>query len=584
MCGINGLIYFKRVSKKKLANKIRVMQNMTHHRGPDQDEVLIFDQAAIGMNRLAIVAPNEKSMIQSIKINNKYSVFNGEIVNYKKLRTLLKKSVGQQSDSAIILPLFEKFGQDFVKKLAGMFAIAIYDQPNHTLKLFRDPLGIKPLYYFHSDECVIFSSEIKAIYAVMDKAPEVDFAAIDHILRYRFQPGRSTVFSNIKRVLPGETIYFAKNKMIKKRYWKLSNNNKYLKTNFTINKFRNLLTRVIKENAQADVQGGFFTSGGLDSSLITSLSLKVLSSPYKQPISLKFLPESVTDQTYGELLEKYLKTKFEWVTITDSLARETLVNLIPFLDEPLENPIHIGTFLMAKRAHQLGIKSIMTGDGSDEFFLGYERHACWFNSSDPIKNYPKLGWTMTPEEADELYKKTAKSSIKPIINGFNKLIESIKTMDQALMFERSERLVEYHNMRLDRMTMAHGVEAKVPFLDHRIVEYSLQIPHKILFGKDRKDWLKAVSLPYLPESILNRPKVLFPSLPDQWLSGKGTDWASRILLKKNNYIQKWIKLDVLRKYINEQKKNIRSHGRLLWALIVLELWQKNLPSWRSQTE
>ena len=582
MCSINGIIYFNRVSRKELQDKICKMQEITKHRGPDQSDILLLDQAVLGISRLAIIAPTDNSTIKSMEIDKKYVVFNGEIVNYKKLRKLLNDpSINQKSDSALILPLFKKLGQNFIKELAGMFAIGVYDELNNRLQLWRDPLGIKPLYYYQSKNCIIFSSEIKAIYTVMDSEPELDFAALDHILRFRFQPGRSSVFPEIKKVLPGETIVFKKIGISSERYWKLVPNEISLNPKIQIEQFRNLLAQVIEEHAQADVPGGFFTSGGLDSSLVTSIALKVSSSSYKQPISIKFSPHSVVDEKYGQLLEKYLKTRFEWVTITDSIARQTLMELVRYIDEPLENPIHIGTYLMAKRARDLGIKSILTGDGSDEFFLGYERHGCWFKSPNPTRDYPKLHWTMKPEEAKEFYTHDANASIRPMVDCLNQKIEPFLNMEQALLFERGERLAEYHNMRLDRMTMAHGVEAKVPFLDHRIVEYALQIPVATLFGKSGKEWLQQVAKPWLPPEIMNRSKVLFPSLPDQWLSGNGAKWTAEILLSPNAYTRKWIKPRVLERYIVEHQNKIHSRGKLLWALVVLELWIQQLSLWRN---
>ncbi|OGH24079.1 MAG: hypothetical protein A2698_00555, partial [Candidatus Levybacteria bacterium RIFCSPHIGHO2_01_FULL_42_15] len=459
---------------------------------------------------------------------------------------------------------------------------AIYDQQTNQLQLWRDPLGIKPLYYYRSKRCVIFSSEIKAIYAVMDSVPNINFASIDDSLKYRFHPGQSTVFPDIKRVLPGETVLFRENGVSRKQYWVLSQNKESLNKKIQVEEFRNLLTHVIKEHTQADVKGGFFVSGGLDSSLVTSMALKVQSSAYRQPISIRFLPKSVEDERYGDLLEKYLNIRFEWVEITDSTARRALMDLVAYIDEPLENPIHIGTYLMAKRAHELGVKSVLTGDGSDEFFLGYARHACWLSKSTetPSIAYPKWLWTLKPEEAEEIYTPLATASIKPMTDAFNHQVEPFLTVNQALKFERLDRLSEYHNMRLDRMTMAHGVEARVPFLDHRVVEYALQIPLPTLFGKSGKGWLQNIAKPWVPAEILNRPKVHFPSLPDQWLSGMGAKWTAEILLDHKAYIREWIKPKVLERYIMEHKEKIRNRGRLLWALIVLELWLQNLYSWR----
>jgi asparagine synthase (glutamine-hydrolysing) len=268
------------------------------------------------------------------------------------------------------------------------------------------------------------------------------------------------------------------------------------------------------------------------------------------------------------------------VEVSDSLARETLEELIPFLDEPLENPTHVGTYLMAKRARELGIKSVITGDGSDEFFLGYDRHAHWFTAKNPSDSYPALCWTMKPGEGNELYTALAKEFMRPMVNGFGSQVEPVLNLSSALQFERTERLTHYHNMRLDLMTMAHGVEAKVPFQDHRIIEYSLRIPPHILIGKTRKEWLSEAARHYLPKDIIDRRKILFPSLPDQWISGKGLGWAAGILLDPGAQIHSWVIPDVMERYIKEHKEETHLRGKLLWALITLELWMQNLEKWR----
>lgn len=491
MCSIEGVVYFNSVPREELKRKIGVMQVMTKHRGPDQSDIRVFNQAALGVNRLAIVAPGGNSTIQSMASEGRYAVFNGEIVNHRKLRGFLKDPlVDRNCDSDIILPLFNQYGEDFAQKLAGMFAIAIYDQPRNRLQLWRDPLGVKPLYYHRSKDNVIFSSEAKAVYAAMDEAPELSFAGIDHILKYRFHPGPSTVFPEIKRVLPGETVIFEEGRFSSRRYWNLTPNKTEADPNFQTEQFRDLLTEVVREHAQADVKGGFFVSGGLDSSLVTAIVLQT-SSSYKTPISINFSPNPVIDEKYAKLLEETLGTQFEWVTICDSDARQALMEVVTYIDEPLENPIHIGTYLMAKRAKELGVKSVLTGDGSDEFYLGYERMACWLNGSfdDPNAAYLKSLPTMKQEQAAELYKKEAAALIQPITDSFDRQVEPFENIDQVLLFERLDHLSEDHNMRVDRMTMAHGVEARVPFEDHRLVEFALRVPVATLFGVSGKEWL-----------------------------------------------------------------------------------------------
>lgn len=589
MCGINGVVNFAQIAQN-LSTKLNLMQQATAHRGPDDSETVVLARAALGMTRLAIVAPEVRSTVQISEDHALFAVFNGEIVNHVALRgTLGKPPDVAKGDSAMILPLAERFGEAYVQQLAGMFAIAIYDELNHTLYLSRDPLGIKPLYYVYSQDCVVFSSEVKALYAAMDGVPDVDFSSIDDCLKYRFHPGRETVFPNIQRVLPGETITFRSGEELHHRYWTAQQNARMLESSdyeAKVAECRELLMHVVGETMNADVKGGFFVSGGLDSSLITAMGLRQ-TSPYRHPISLKFLPNAVEDEPFAELLEKHVGRSFEWVEISDETARKTLEEAVHFMDEPLENPIHVGTYLMAKRAEELGIKSVLTGDGSDEFFIGYDRHRPWFKvGANPSVEYPPYLWTMTPDAAKELYTDEAKSLLRPMVGYVGNRIEPFADADEALTFERFDRLTEYHCNRLDRMTMARGVEARVPFLDHRVVEFSLQIPHAYHMGASGKEFLQAVAKPFLPQEIIHRRKIHFPSLADQWTSGEGVIWASKILLADDALTRRWINSTVLERYIEAHDKKQKRHGRLIWALVTLELWLRKLPSltWRERTD
>lgn len=556
------------------------MLELTAHRGPDSSGLMCDSNVALGVNRLSIVAPEDTSLIPTSRLKNGYlyALFNGEIVNYKGLQKEVDSS-HMFGDTSTIIPLYLKYGASFIHKLAGMFAIAIYDERKKRLDLWRDPLGIKPLYYYATKERVIFSSEIKAIYSALGQKPGLEFAPIDHILTMRFHPGISTPFNGIQRVLPGQHVVITENGVSSEFYWNakdfLPSEESAIADQVELNEeFRSLLTTVLREYLQADTYGGFFVSGGLDSSLLFSFATQI-SSPYKTGISLSFDP-SVEDERHLKNLERYLQKDVHRVSLTSEAARQAMEKLIWYQDEPLENPIHVGTYLMAEKARELGIKTVITGDGSDEFFLGYERHEPWFTSvTDKNSQWLKWLWSLSLAERKELYSPDVLGEIKPILDFEGRDIHTINTFSEAILFEQQERMPEYHCMRLDRMTMAQGVEARVPFLDHRIVEFVQQLPFNLRYGSSGKGWLKAFSEPHLPTDIIKRPKTHFPSLPDLWLKDDGSRWAADILLASNAKTRDYFRRGTIERYIKEHQEGKVLRGRQLWGCIALELWLNN---------
>ena len=578
MCGIHGFVGYEGRPAGWVHQRVRRMMAVAAHRGPDDQEVVSVAGAVFGFSRLSIVAPTRRDLVHRDPRRSRIAVFNGEIVNHAALRRSLDVP-GDASDGAVILPLYGRFGAGFAQKLAGMFAIAIYDERAGVLELVRDPLGIKPLYYHLSAEGLIFSSEVKSIYAALDAAPEPEFPALDHFLTHRFHSGLTTVFPQIWRVPPGSRVTFSDGALRQATYWS-SKNQVEACSPLDSDELAEFYRELIGEYCQADVRGGFFVSGGLDSSLVTAVAMQQQTA-FRTPISIRFSPTTVEDEAYARLLETRLDTPFEWVDISDETARQALCELVPRLDEPLENPIHVGTFLMAKRARELGVKTVLTGDGSDEFFLGYDRHAVWFDGKgDAAQRYANMIWTLSPADAQALYRPDAYATRAPMTSYDGTALSSIDSTGLMLEYERIDRLVEYHCMRLDRMTMGCSVEARVPFLDHRLVEKVLAIPHSELFGGGGKAVLQKIAERWVPAEIIRRKKVHFPSLPDQWLRGAGLTWAKEILLDPGARIAAWINIAALERYLRQHGDGTRNRGRILWSLAVLELWCRGLRHWR----
>ena len=200
----------------------------------------------------------------------------------------------------------------------------------------------------------------------------------------------------------------------------------------------------------------------------------------------------------------------------------------------------------------------------------------WTRSKEAKRLYPSLSWIFSKSDIESLYNE----DLREIFKNKKYLPETISTIEDALIYERGERLPEYHNMRLDRMTMAHGIEAKVPFQDYRIVEYTFELSIKELMQDTRKGWLKEISRVWLPENIIYRNKQIFPSLPDEWITDGGIDWAKDILLNSSSKINVLFNKKALEYFIEEHAIKKVKHGKQLWALIALELWMKNLENWK----
>lgn len=579
MCGISGLVLREKTSKVNIGNRLAAMFDAISHRGPDDYATHVTEKLGLGTNRLQIVGAPGISPLHYARDGKLVAVFNGEIVNYKQLADDYDIALNGNSDGAVILPLYQRFGADFVAKLAGMFSIAIYDEDAETVQLWRDPLGVKPLYFYNKCGSFYFSSELKAIKCVVDSQLTLDVSAFRNIIQYRFHPGRHTIYEEICRVLPGETITYKEGGIDRRFYWTGSpNSDAVLSDRAALEaEFDDLFNQIVKENCIADVPGGFFVSGGLDSSGIFGMALNK-NERYRTPISLRFGQHSTSDLQYGQELERELETPFQWVNVTDQDAIEALQRAVLFQDEPIENPTHVCTYLMAQQAHNLGIKTVLTGDGADEFFYGYSRFSPFFKGQvdEPGAQYRAqlvsghdenlLRSLFSPDVYEQCH--TPRD-----IDG--NLIGQFRSFDEVSRFEQRNRLPEYHCMRLDRMTMAWGVEAKVPFLDKRVAEFAQRIPATTHYGQEGKDFLRSVLRKYIPNAIINRPKQFFPSLPDQWLRGNGNVWAKELLLDPGTEVSTLFKRGELEWLLNDHGSETGNHGRLLWSISVIELWLKN---------
>ena len=558
MCSISGIFKFNNFSKFDL-EKIYKMNRLTEHRGPDFSNIIIKKNFSLGANRLAIVdAKNNKSNQPFIK-NNIYIVFNGEIYNYKSIRNdLIKnKSINfiTNSDTEVILELYSIYGINFVHYIEGMFSICIYDDNKKLAYLIRDRLGEKPLFYYHSKNELLFSSELKSLKFSFENSFEIDFSSLEHYFSLNYILTNKCIFNKIKKLEPAHYIEFNfDNHFEKNEYWKLE---KFYenKKKFNINEFEELMNDKIKITSEYDKKIGTFLSGGLDSgylaSQISRFNSNQISTTYK--FENKFFDES----SQASFTADYLNIENNYTSDLNYNHADDLSKIVYSLDEPMSDTSILPFYQLCGFSKKFS-KVFISGDGGDEIFLGYETYIADklninFHYLKPLLNIFKFLFKSSKEQEKKLsnyfkYKRLIENMNSNFVDShhkwrkifdksdlinaisrdyynsinnddsyiqFNNIFKKIKNNDFINKFsflDIKTWLVDDILVKADRLSMAHGLEVRSPFLNHKIVEYiaSLSSSEKISYF-NKKKILKKICNKQFPKLIINREKKGFNS-------------------------------------------------------------------------
>ncbi len=562
MCAILGILGNVDVDRFKSA------LNLMNHRGIDNQKIIKTDFGTFGFNRLAI--ENIDINLQPLYKNSVLVMFNGEIYNYKSLTH--KYSLNAKSEVEVIYELWLKFGVDFVKKLDGMFAIAIYDK---KLYLFRDEFGKKPLYF--TDK--IFASEIKAILPFVDK--KLNFKALSEYLAYNSSIAPNTIYEGIYK-LPAGCYYDGEIKRwhnfeMKNEKWKMKNE----KCLFEI---ENLLTKSIKKRLMGDVEVGSLLSGGVDSSLIAAIAskyqkLKTFSIGYEGY-------ENYDERKYARITSKHINSEHYEINFTKNDFFDEFENVLFFMDEPIADSSFFAANFLAKH---IPLKVVLSGEGSDELFLGYRRYneyLGFFDSYLPNKKWLKKYLERHPEDikewevfrrffADEaVFRGINETFFQRQINkvlkknayevDFKRFLKGWGSFDFTY-FDLKVWIGEVLLMKLDKMFMSNSIEARSPFLDRKLVEYVFSMPEDIR-GKNK--WIvKEIAKKYVPIEIVNRRKkgFAFPFL--EWLKEEN---ELRIIIDVNRKT-KIFNEEYLKEIIKTGHKRYKQH---LWSLYLFSRFLK----------
>jgi len=639
MCGIAGFFHTRDNypgSPQKIA---RAMGEALDHRGPDGNGIWVDEgaQAAFSHRRLAIVdLSNAGHQPMTSKSGRMVICYNGEIYNSKEISaelTTLGVKFRGHSDTEVILEGCAHWGvRRTIKKLIGMFAIAIWDKSEKQLWLVRDRLGIKPLYWTIAPEGVfIFGSELKALRAHPKCPYKVDRNAICAFMRHNYIPGPFSIYTNINKLQPGSILHLSIQEPSPKieTYWSINNivsanRNRYFYTdeNQALSTLESILTDAVKRRMVADVPLGAFLSGGIDSSTVTA----IMQANSTQPIStfsIGFEEDDFNEAIHARAVAKHLGTNHTELYVTPEQAQNVIPQLPDLYDEPFADSSQIPTYLVSAMTRK-HVKVALSGDGGDELFAGYNRYfqarkmARFLNSlpssvksitGAAIRAFPQSFWdtafklvpdTKRPSQAgdkmhklsrvlnaegDEFYRRIISHWQSPssiVIDGEepkgiiwqSSLKNSIPDFTERMQYLDSlTYLPDDILTKVDRASMAVSLEARIPILDHRLVEFSWQLPDHMKIRNGEGKWLlRQLLYKYVPKNYTNRPKMGFGVPIGKWMKGPLKEWVedhlSESMFKKHNILRP---TPVLEKW-QDHKSGRQNWQYLLWDVLMLHAW------------
>lgn len=618
MCGIIGQINFKKERPMDEAELIARRDQM-RHRGPDDAGIYIDGRVGLGFRRLSIIDLSEAgAQPMSNEDGSVRLIFNGEFYNYREHRQeLIKRGhrFKSESDSEVIIHLYEEEGIDCLKKINGMFALSIYDRKRQLLFLARDRFGVKPLYYHQGTAGLSFASEIKAIVADRRILREIEADAMYEYFSFGYVAAPRTIYKNIKQVRPAHYLIFdlTQNRIMRDgEYWHLavSQEKKFSSAEWT-EKFMALCQTAVTRRLVSDVPVGVFLSGGVDSSSIVSF----LSETSNQPIdtfSVGFEEPEFDETAYSRLVaKKYNTNHHEFIVKPDAI--ELLPQLAWHYDEPFDDSSAIPTFYLSRLTSST-VKVVLTGDGGDELLAGYPRYRdfnrlnhyvgfvppAWkkFIFSAAFRKYPdnlrgkRLLYLLslpTAKAYEEFMRSFNGSEIDQLFSReIKRQIVKPFSFDEITLPERTDLITSLQYLdsktylpgdiltKVDRASMAHSLEARSPFLDYELWELVFSMPLSMRFKDGQGKYLLKETMKnrFGPEFV-NRDKMGFGVPLNRWFRGSLENFAKEILLEKKFLERGYFNPEYVKKIITIHSQGRRDFSRKIWSLLFFEFWCRN---------
>jgi asparagine synthase (glutamine-hydrolysing) len=622
MCGIAGFISKeKNAPVDERAGLLDRMCRIITHRGPDEQGTIVRDKAALGMRRLSII--DLKSGQQPIFdcSGNLAIVFNGEIYNYQQLKADLQArghKFKTNSDTETIVHAYEEFGADCVRYLRGMFAFAIYDFAQESLFIARDRVGKKPLFYSLTEKGnFVFGSELKVLLEHGEISREMDFAALDAYLTFGYVPEEFCIFKQVHKLAPGHFLTFKNGSVKTEKYWDFDYSGaSEIKTEAEyIEILREKLREAVKIRLISEVPLGAFLSGGVDSSAVVGMMSEISDTPVKT-FSIGFNEDTFNELKFARVAAKHFNTEHHEFIVTPDLV-ETVDDLVWHFDEPFADSSALPTYMVSKMARDF-VTVVLSGDGGDELFAGYTRYATdrkrsgleklpralrrnllqplsealphgargrnfLYNTSlDAIDRYIDSVSHFGKLKKAELYANVLRSRLngdsgksEAVFRSLADSVASTDPVDKLLYLDSKTYLPGDILTKVDRMTMATSLEARVPLLDHELIEFVQTIPANLkLNGTETKYIFKKALEGIVPREILYREKQGFGVPVGDWINSQLRERIHGILSEKRTLERGYFEPRYIKVLLDEHSQKRRDHSHSLWILWMLELWHR----------
>jgi asparagine synthase (glutamine-hydrolysing) len=611
MCGIAGIVRMD--GRPVLEGEIRSMCGAMAHRGPDEEGVYLGEGAGLGMRRLSIIDLENGQQPVSNEDGTVWVVFNGEIYNYRELRGLLTRRghvFRTASDTETIVHLYEDFGPKAVGYLSGMFAFAVWDERRRQLLLARDRLGIKPLYYAEINGDLVFASELKPILQLPDVSRRLSWEGMSHLFTFLATAPSHSIVDGVRKLEPARIAVAAPGRGLRiERYWDVVfAPDEQAPEQELIERLRLLLTAAVARHQISDVPVGAFLSGGIDSSAVVAAMAR-LSPDRVKTFSIGFVENGYDELAYAHRVSKTFHTDHHELILKPD-AVQVIEDLAWYLDEPFGDTSAIATYIVSKLAAE-HVKVVLTGDGGDELFAGYDKYLVEQRERtydrvpsvirkmmaavghvmpegmpgrrflrhlalDGSRRYLHASTVFHEDEIRKLFQGEALeelSACEPWAESLSHLRkEGCDWISAAQYCDLNNYLPLDVLTKVDRMTMAHSVEARPPLLDHHIVEFAAKVPtHLRLHGGTTKYLFKQAMRGILPDEIIDRPKHGFAVPLATWFRGELSAFACDLLLSARCRQRGLFNLRYLEQLLRLNERG-RDVGLQLWTVVSFELW------------